>query len=124
MIDSKKVEIAHAHEEKPIRELLDSRYQGIKRLFVFAYDDTESDNQVSIDSFKKCFLPRVRIENHNIEIDRRNFYDQPINDLIKQCNEVRKVSTGQSINSTRWWLYERLFIRFCLFQKQLQTNCS
>ena len=101
MIDSKKVEIAHAHEEKPIRELLDSRYQGIKRLFVFAYDDTESDNQVSIDSFKKCFLPRVRIENHNIEIDRRNFYDQPINYLIKQCNEVRKVSTGQSINSTR-----------------------
>ena len=28
-------------------------------------------------------------------IDGRNFYDQPINDLIKQYNEVRKVSTGQ-----------------------------
>ena len=27
-------------------------------------------------------------------IDGRNFYDQPINDLIKQYDQVRKVSTG------------------------------
>ena len=27
-------------------------------------------------------------------IDGRSFYDQPINDLIKQYDEVRKVSTG------------------------------
>ena len=27
--------------------------------------------------------------------DGRNFYDQQINDLIKQYDEVRKVSTGQ-----------------------------
>ena len=28
-------------------------------------------------------------------IDGRNFYHQPINDLIKHYYEVRKVSTGQ-----------------------------
>ena len=28
-------------------------------------------------------------------IDGRNFYDQPINGLIKQYNEIRKVSIGQ-----------------------------
>ena len=44
----------------------------------------DSSYQVSIDSSKKYFLPRVKIENYNIEIDGRNFYDQPINDLIKQ----------------------------------------
>ena len=33
-------------------------------------------------------------------IDGRNFYDQPINDLIKQYDEVRKVSTGQGDNYT------------------------
>ena len=27
-------------------------------------------------------------------IDGRNFYDQPINDVLKQYDEVRKVSTG------------------------------
>ena len=33
-------------------------------------------------------------------IDGRNFYDQPINDLIKQYDEVRKVSTGQDDDYT------------------------
>ena len=33
-------------------------------------------------------------------IDGRNFYDQPINDLIKQYDEARKVSTGQSDDYT------------------------
>ena len=74
VIDNKVVEIAANNEEKYIRELLDSSYQGVKRLFVLAYDNTAGDNQVSIDSFKKYFLPRVKIENYNIEIDERNFY--------------------------------------------------
>ena len=84
VIDNILVDIATANEEKYIRELLDSSWQGVKRLFVLAYNNTEDDNgQVSIDSFKKYFLSRVKIENYNIEIDGRNFYDQPINDSIK-----------------------------------------
>ena len=74
MIDNKRVEISRVNEEKPIRELLDSSYQGVKRLFVLAYDGTEGDNQVSFDSFKKCFLRRVKIKNCNIEIDGRNLW--------------------------------------------------
>ena len=81
------VEIATANAEKYIRDLLDLSYQGVKRLFVLAYDNTGGDNQVSIDSFKSYFLPRVKIENYNIKIDRRNFYDQRINDSIKQYDE-------------------------------------
>ena len=52
VIDNKRIEIARTNEEKPIRELLDSSYQGVKRLFVLAYDDREGDDQVSVDSFK------------------------------------------------------------------------
>ena len=33
-------------------------------------------------------------------IDRKIFYDQPINDLIKQYDEVRKVSTRQADDYT------------------------
>ena len=40
-------------------------------------------------------MQRNKIDNYNIEIDGRNFYDQPINDSIKQYDEVRKISTGQ-----------------------------
>ena len=80
---NKIVEIAAINDEKYIRELLDSNCQGVKRLFVLAYDNTAGDNQVSVDSYKKYFLLRVKIDNYNIEIDGRNFYDQPINDSIK-----------------------------------------
>ena len=90
VIDNILVQIATANEEKYIRELLDSSYQGVKRLFVLAYNNTAGDNQVSVDSFKKYFLPRVKIENYNIEIDGRNFYDQPINDSNKQYDEIEK----------------------------------
>ena len=40
---------------------------------------------------KKNIPPRVKIDNYNIEIDGRNFYDQPINDSIKQYDEIRKI---------------------------------
>ena len=68
------VQIAAQSEEKYIRERLDASYQGVKRLFVLAYDNTAGNNQVSVDSFKKYFLPRVKIENYNMEIDEKNFY--------------------------------------------------
>ena len=54
-IDNKVVEIAGANEEKHIRGLLDSSYQGVKRLFVLAYDNTAGNDQVSDDSFSKLF---------------------------------------------------------------------
>ena len=94
-IDNSVVEIAAANTKKYIREQLDASYQEGKRLFVLAYDNTGGNKQFSVDSFKKYVLPRVQIEHYNIEIDGRNFYNQPINDLIKQYGEVRKVSTGQ-----------------------------
>ena len=109
---NKIVEIAAINEEKYIRELLDSSCQGVKRLFVLAYDNTAGNNQVSVDSFKKYFLPRVKIENYNIEIDGRNFYDQPINDSIKQYGEIRKISTGQGDNYTTGCLLD-----FAYFEK-------
>ena len=80
VIPNKIVEIAANNEEKYVRELLDSSYQGVKRLFLLAYNNTAANNQVSVDSFKKYSLPRVKIGNYNIEIDGRNFYDHPFND--------------------------------------------
>ena len=87
-------------KKKYIRELLDSSFQGVKRLFVLAYDNTAGNNWVSVYSYKKYFLPRVKIDNYNIEIDGRNFYDQLINDSIKQHYEIRKISTGQGHDYT------------------------
>ena len=112
VIDNKLVEIAAANEEKHIRKLPHSSYQGVKRLFVLAYENTAGNDQVSDNSFKKYFLPRVKIENYNIEIDGRNFYDQPINDSIKQYDEIRKISTGQGDDYTTGCLLD-----FAYFEK-------
>ena len=80
--------------------MLDSIYQGVKRLLVLAYDNTNG------------ITPRTEIKNFNIEIDGRSFYDQPINDLIKQYGEARKVSTGQGDDDTTGCLLD-----FAYFEK-------
>ena len=95
VIPNKTVELTAVNDVKYIRELLDSSWQGVQRLFVLAYNNTAGNDQVSVDSYKRYFLPRVKIDNYNIEIDGRNFNDQPVNDSIKQYDEVRKISAGQ-----------------------------
>ena len=52
-------------------------------MFVLTYRDHGGANRVTADTHKRYFLPKVKTENYNIETDGRNFYDQPINDLIK-----------------------------------------
>ena len=44
-------------------------------------------------------------------IDGRNFYDWPINDLIKQYDEVRKVSTGHSDDYTTGFLSDYAYFK-------------
>ena len=87
---NKIIEIAADDDEKYIRELLDSSCQGVNRLFVLAYNNTAGNNQVSVNSYKEYFLPRVKIDNYNIAIDGRNFFDQPINDSIKQYMKLER----------------------------------
>ena len=60
VIDNGVVEIADNNEEKYIRKLLDSSYQGVKRLFALAYYNTEGNNQVSIDSSKNIFFQELK----------------------------------------------------------------
>ena len=76
-----------------IRERLNPSFQGVNRLFLLVYE--YGDNATNENAYRKYFLPRVKIKNYNIEIDGRNFYDQPINDTIRQYDEIRKISTGQ-----------------------------
>ena len=79
-------------------------------MFVLPYGS--GNNATDENSYKKYFLPRLKIKNYDIEIDSRNFYYQSINDSIKQFDETRKVSTGQGDD---YWL----FIKFFLFWKKL-----
>ena len=46
------------------------------------------------------------MKNCNVLLDGRNFYDQPINDLMKQYDEVRNISTGQGDDCTTGFLLD------------------
>ena len=87
---------------KNLYELLNASFQGIRRLFVLAYVVAAgaANNETGIKNNKKYFLPRGEINNYNVSIDGRSFCDQPINDLIKQYDDVRKVSTGCGDDNT------------------------
>ena len=83
---------------------LDAFSQWVRRLFVLAFNNTtvtvqnilikNTNNRVLTNSHTKYFLPRVNITNYNALINGRNFYDQPINDLIEQYDEIKR-TTGQ-----------------------------
>ena len=91
-----------------IRQLIDPSWLGINRLFVLAY---LNDVTSTVNSHRKYFLPRIKIKIGNIEIDGRNFYDQPINDLIKQYNKIRKISTGQGDDYTTGCLLDFAYFK-------------
>ena len=76
-----KIETKTADNENVTRFPPDASLQGVNRLFVLAFNNTNGNaNKVERNSHRKYFLPSVDITNYNVLIDGRNFYDQPISD--------------------------------------------
>ena len=105
---------------KNLYELLIASFQSVKRLFVLAYviaAPAAGDNPPSVDETagiknnKKYFLPRGEIKNYNVLIDGRDFYDQPIDGIIKQYDEIRKVSTGHGDEYTTGCLLDYAYFK-------------
>ena len=101
-------------KRKKLYELLNSSFEGVKRLFVLAYFIANGGNDeaaLSIKNNKTYFLPRGEINNYNVLIDGRSVYDQPINDLIKQYDEVSKVSAGYADDYTTGCLVDHAYFK-------------
>ena len=90
-------------------------------MFVLAFNNTtfnvpndpinNANNRVLRDNHIKYFHPIVDITNYNVLIDGRNFYDQPINDSIKQYNDIRKTATGQGKDYTKGGLLDYQYFK-------------
>ena len=63
------------------RYFLESNLIGCNRLFVLVYLNRNSDSKRS--ETKNYYLPKGKIKNHNVIINGKNFYDQPIDSDIK-----------------------------------------
>ena len=60
-----------------LNHLIEPSFQGVNRLFVLAF---ENDTQRT--SNKIYYIPNVEIKDYNVMTDGKNFFDQPINDMI------------------------------------------
>ena len=97
-----------------LHELHNASFQDVRRLFVLAYvvaAGANADEEAGIKDNKKYFLPGGEIKNYNVLIDGRNFYDQAINDLIKQYDEVRKISTEHGDDYTTGSLVDYAYFK-------------
>ena len=91
-----KIESRHLDNSNVTRSPLDTSFQGVRKLSVLAFDNTDNGaKKVERNSYRKYFLPRVNITNYNVLIDGRNLHDQSINDQIKKYDEIKKIATGQ-----------------------------
>ena len=83
------------------RFLLDSTSQGVNRLFVLAFNNTQNDdNHIKRNSHQKYFLPRVKLTKCNVLINGLNFYDQPVSEEVIRYNELRKLCTEKGDDYT------------------------
>ena len=77
---------------------LDPSFQGVKRLFVMAYNRV--DGQPTRNGQRKYYLPRISLNKYNVIIDGRNFYDNPIESDIEKYRELKKVMIGKGEDYT------------------------
>ena len=107
-----KIVTQEADANNPKRFFLNASIQGVNRLLVIAFDNSNNgDNKVERVSHTKYFLRRVDITKYNVSIDGRNFYDQPINDQIKKYDEIRKIATGQEDDYTTGCLLDYQYFK-------------
>ena len=70
--------------------MIEPSFQGVNRLFVLAFED---DAQTI--SRKRYYIPNVEIKDYNVMIDVKNFFDQPISNMIKTYENIRTITIGQ-----------------------------
>ena len=68
-----------------LNHLVEPSFQGVNRVFILAFEnDTERI------SAKGYYLPNAEIKEYNVMINREKFFDQPINNIRKNCYRSRR----------------------------------
>ena len=75
--------------------LIDPSFQGVNRLFVLTFNAL--DNRIG---HSRYYLPTAKVEDYNVMIDGRNFFDQPIKNDIKAEENIQKITADQGDDYT------------------------
>ena len=77
-------------QNRDLEFLIDPSFQGANRLFVLLFKDDYGRK-----SHKQYYLATVEIKDYNVMMDGKNFFDQPIKNDLKTCDNIRKIAAGQ-----------------------------
>ena len=97
---------------------LDPSFQGVNRLFVMVYNNTENANQPTRNGPQKYYLPRTDFKKYNVIINGRNFYDNSIESDIEKYREPKKVMTEKGEDYTTGSLLD-----YNYFKKHINSSC-
>ena len=100
-----------------LNHLIEPSFQGVNRLFVLAFED---DAQRI--SKKTYYIPNVEIKVYNVMTDGKFFFDQPINNMIKTCEIIRKITIGQGDDCTTGCLLD--YTHFKKYYKMISVDLS
>ena len=79
---------------------MDPSFQGANRLFVLSFEDKEQRK-----SYKRYYLPTLKIKSYNVMIDRQNFFDLPLRHKLMTYDRIQKIATVQGLYN---WLFAGL----------------
>ena len=94
--------------------LIDPTFTKLNRLFVLSF--TRNARGDLRDYFLHYYVPNVEIKDFNVLFDGKRFFDLPV--------KSKKEGFEKVIDMSRKWLHNWKFIRFCFFQRKLQTNSN
>ena len=86
--------------------LIQPSFQRVNRLFALTFNI--NDNRTG---HSRQFLPTAIVEDYNVMIDARNFFDQPIKNDIKIYENIRKITTGQRDDYTTCCLLDYNYLK-------------
>ena len=86
--------------------LINPSFQGVNRLFVLSFEN--EDDRVSHSTYS---LPKVETKDYNVVIDGREFFNQPINNMNKTNENIRKIATGKGDDYTTGCLLDYSYFK-------------
>ena len=93
-------------QNRYLNHLINSSFQGVNRLFVLSF---ENENKRT--SHSTYYPPKIEMKYYNVMVDGKNFFDQPINSMIKKYKNISKIATGQGEDYTTGCLLDYSYFK-------------
>ena len=88
---------------------LESHFVGVNSVFVLVYKNQDDASKRL--KTKMYYLQKEIFDNYIVLINRKNFYDQPVDSDVKRYGEIRQLRTGQGEDYTTGFLLDYDYIK-------------